>query len=134
MVPKADLMYHLKVARLVSVVEQKLLTFPECLNSPMVASKVHPAQSLVFCIELCQLLFVILYFFFWALYCLSFDLWLLITPLVYSHFYSSSVQTMATPSKQLTKNSPAIHDRLYTDIPTSQPLHLQLSIWTHQCW
>jgi hypothetical protein len=57
------ILYHLKVVRLVSVVEQQLLTFPECLNSPMVDSKVHPAQSLVFCIVLCQLLFVILYTF-----------------------------------------------------------------------
>ena len=34
----------------------------------------------------CTSLFVLLYFFFWPLFCLSFYLWLLITPLVSSNF------------------------------------------------
>jgi hypothetical protein len=36
----------------------------------------------------CRSLFVLLSFFFWSLYCLSFDLLLLITSLVSSHFWS----------------------------------------------
>jgi hypothetical protein len=38
--------------------------------------------DLAFCVMLCRLLFVLLSFFFWPLCCLSFDLRLLITPLV----------------------------------------------------
>ena len=40
---------------------------------------VHGAWSLVFCVVFCRNLFL---FFFCPLYCLSFDLWILITPLV----------------------------------------------------
>ena len=39
------------------------------------------AQSLVFCVVFCESLFIILYFFFWSLHCLSYsDLRLLINP------------------------------------------------------
>jgi hypothetical protein len=47
-----------------------------------VFSGVRVAQSLVFCIVFCISLSVCLSFFFWPLYCLSFELRLLITPLV----------------------------------------------------
>ena len=47
-------------------------------------SGVRVAQSLVFCVMLCRLLFVLLSFL--PLYCLSFNLWLLITHLVSSNF------------------------------------------------
>jgi hypothetical protein len=42
---------------------------------------IHVAQYLVFCV-----LFVFLPFLFWPMYCLSFDLQLLITPIVSSNF------------------------------------------------
>jgi hypothetical protein len=44
---------------------------------------VRVARSLVFCVMFCRSLFVLLTFFFWPLYCMSFfDLQYLITPLV----------------------------------------------------
>jgi hypothetical protein len=63
-------------------VEQALLTHPEHLSSPSVFSGVYVTQSLIFCVVFCRLLFVLLYFFFWPLCCLFFDLQLLITPQV----------------------------------------------------
>jgi len=45
------------------------------------------AQSLVFCIAFCISLFVVLSFFFWTLYYLSFALRLLITPLISSNVF-----------------------------------------------
>ena len=58
------------------LVEQEMLTLPEHLSSPPVFSVVRVAQSLVFCLVFCVLLFVLVSFF---IYCLSFfDLWLLI--------------------------------------------------------
>jgi hypothetical protein len=44
------------------------------------------AWSLVFYVVFCSSLFVPLTFFFWPLYCLSFELWLLIALLVFSIF------------------------------------------------
>jgi len=42
-------------------------------NQPLVLWRVCNAQSLVFCVVFCRLLFVLLgFFFFWPLYCLSF--------------------------------------------------------------
>ena len=49
-------------------------------------SGVRVAQSFLFCVMFCRSLFVPLYFFFWPLYCLSFDLRLLLTPLASSNF------------------------------------------------
>ena len=44
----------------------------------------------------CRSLFVLLSFFFWSLYCLSFDLWILITPMVSSNSsYHSRGRIMA---------------------------------------
>jgi hypothetical protein len=47
---------------------------------------IRVAQSLVFCVVFCWPLFLFLYFFFWPLDCLSFDLHLLTTPLLSSNF------------------------------------------------
>ena len=52
------------------------------MSSPPVFSGVRVARSLNVCVVFCRSLFVLLYFFFWPLCCLSFfDLWILITPL-----------------------------------------------------
>ena len=64
------------------LVEQELLTLPDHLSSPPVCSGVRVARSVVFCVVFCRSLFVLLSFFFWPLCCLSFDLQILITPLV----------------------------------------------------
>ena len=66
----------------VPLVEQELLTIPEHLRSPPVSTGVRVTRSLVVC-----LCFVDrwLSFFFWSLCYLSFDLRILITPLVYSN-------------------------------------------------
>ena len=80
-----------RVTRQVSQVKQELLTFPEYQSSPSVLSGVHISRSLVLCVMFCRSLFVLLYFFFWPLCCLSFfDLRILITPLVSSN--SSSIR------------------------------------------
>jgi hypothetical protein len=88
-----------------NIMEQELLTFPEHIFSPPVFSGVRVTRSIVLyvCLMFCRSLFVLLSFFFWLLYCLSFgyciicllarftasdypfgilDLRLLITPLV----------------------------------------------------
>jgi hypothetical protein len=41
---------------------------------------VRAAPSLIFCVEFCGSLFVLVSFFVWNLICLFFDLWLLVTP------------------------------------------------------
>ena len=47
----------------------------------------YVARSLVFCVMFCRSLCVLLSFFFWSLYCLSFfDLRVLISPLISSNF------------------------------------------------
>ena len=79
-----------RVTRQVSLVEQELPTLLEHLSSLPVFREVHVAPSLVFCVMFCRSLFVLLYFIFWPLCCLSFfDLQILITPLASS---SSSCQ------------------------------------------
>ena len=55
-------------------------------QSPPVFSEVGVAESLVFCVMLCRSLFVLLSFLFWPLYCVFFDLSILISPLVSSNF------------------------------------------------
>jgi hypothetical protein len=77
---------HWTVARWVSHVEQELLTLMEHPSSPLVFSEIDVARSLVFYVVLCKSLFVLLYFIFWPLCCLSFNLQLLIIPLVSSNF------------------------------------------------
>jgi hypothetical protein len=59
----------------------------EHLSSPLVFSEIDVARSLVFCAVFCKSLFVLLYFIFRPLCCLSFfNLQLLIIPLVSSNF------------------------------------------------
>ena len=65
--------------------EQELLSISEYLSSPLICVGFHVARSLVFCLISCRPLFIILFFCFWSLYCLSFDLGLLIIPLVSSN-------------------------------------------------
>ena len=59
---------------------------PEYLRSFQIFSGFRVAQSLVLWVVFCRLLFVLLSFFFWSLYCLSFFLWILVTNLVSSNF------------------------------------------------
>ena len=51
-----------------------------------VLSGIRAARSLVFYAMFCGSLFVLLFLILWALCCLFFDIWLLITPLVCSNF------------------------------------------------
>ena len=67
----------------VTHVEQKVLALPKHPSSPNVFSGVRVARFLVFCVLFSRSLFII---FFLALHCLSFDLRLLITPIVSSNF------------------------------------------------
>jgi len=60
-----------RVTRWVSLVEQELRTLSEHLSSHLVFSGVRVTQSLVFCIMFRRSLFVLLFFFFWPLCCLS---------------------------------------------------------------
>jgi hypothetical protein len=82
--------YHqfvIRVTRWVLLVKQELLSLPEHLSSPLVFSWVCVARSSVFGVMFCRSLFILLFFFFWSLYCLSFyDLQIPTTPLVFSLF------------------------------------------------
>ena len=75
------------------------LILPEHLSSPPDFSGVHGTRSLVFCVMFFRSLFFLWSFFFWPLCCLSFDLRILITPLVSSsssyilNGYSSNIAT-----------------------------------------
>ena len=63
----------------VQLVEQERLTLPKDLSSPPIFSRVRVTRSLVLCVcfvDRC------LSFFFWWICCMSFDLWILITPLI----------------------------------------------------
>ena len=72
-----------RLTRRVSLVEQELLTLPQHLSSPPNFGRVRVTRSLVLYVWFCRSLFVLLYFFFWPLFCLLyFDLRILITPLV----------------------------------------------------
>ena len=76
-----------RVTQWVPLVKQELSTISEQLSTQLVFHLfcgIHVAQSLVFCIMFCRSLFVFLSILFWPLYFLSFNLWLLITPLVSS--------------------------------------------------
>ena len=69
-----------RVTRRVSLVEQELPNIPEHLSSP---PRISGIRSFVFCVVFCRSLFVLLYFFAWLLYCLSFfHSQILISPLV----------------------------------------------------
>ena len=76
---------RLTVTQRSSHVEQELPILLEHTSSPPVSSEIRVARSLV-----CRSLFVLLSFFFWSFYCLSFlDVRLLITPLVSANFSST---------------------------------------------
>ena len=74
-----------RLTRRVPLVEQELLTLPEHLSShPVFSGVIRVTRSLVLCVMFCRSLFVLLYFFFQALYYLSFfDLQILVTSLWY---------------------------------------------------
>ena len=72
-------MVYYQISR-VSQVEQELATLPEHLSSRRFFSGVRFVRSLIFCAILCRSLNVVLFVYFWPLYCLSFfDLRLLIS-------------------------------------------------------
>jgi hypothetical protein len=64
--------------------KHELIALPKCLSSPPGFSGVRVTWSLVLCVMICRSLFVLLSLFFWPLCCLSFNLRILITPLVSS--------------------------------------------------
>ena len=67
---------------LLTLLEHELLTLLEHISSSSIFSGIRVVGSLVFCV-----MAVFLFFFFWRLYYLSlFDLWLLVTHLVFSIF------------------------------------------------
>jgi hypothetical protein len=73
-------------------VEEELPTLPEHVSSPSVFIGVRVTQYLVFCVAFCRLLFALLSVFIWPLLCLSFDLRLLITLLVFfksDHYFTA---------------------------------------------
>jgi len=70
-----------RVTRRAQLAEQELLTILE----HMCSSPVRVARSLVLCVVFCRSLFVLLSFFSWPLYCLFFDIRILIAPLVSSN-------------------------------------------------
>jgi hypothetical protein len=72
-----------RITRRMALVERELSILPEHLGAQTVFSGVLVAPSLVFCVMLSTPLFVLLCFFFWPLCCLSFDLRILITPLIF---------------------------------------------------
>jgi len=65
--------YRLTVTRRVSLVEQELLPLLEYLSTLPVFIWIRIARSLVFCVVFCRSLFVLLFFFFWPLFGLSFS-------------------------------------------------------------
>ena len=76
-----------RVTRWMPLVEQELLILPDHPSSPQVFSGVRVTRSLVLYVMFCRSLFVLLYFFFWPLCCLSFsDLRILIAPLESSNY------------------------------------------------
>ena len=64
----------------------QLITLPEYLSSPPILSGVRVVtRSLLVCVMFCRSFFVLLSFFIWSLFCLSFDLRILIIPLISSN-------------------------------------------------
>ena len=64
--------------------EQELLTLPEHMSSPPVFSGVRFTRSLVLCVCFVDRCLSFCTFFFWPLCCLFFfDIWILLTPLIY---------------------------------------------------
>ena len=94
-------------------------------------------RSLVFYVMFCRSLFVILSFFFWPLYCFSFDLWFLITPLVFQTFPDKfwSFMTHVQPPVQncFVKYLNHINIKIHL-IYSVQILHVTSSIGSHYRW
>ena len=95
-----------RVLRRMPLVEQELTTFPEHLCSPEIFSLVRVTRSIILCAMLCRSLFVLLYFFFWPMCFLSFDLLILITPLVSAN---SSYLVLLLITRYKTKLSEPMH-------------------------
>ena len=121
-------MCHWTVARWVSHVEQELLTLMEHPSSPLVFSEIDVARSLVFYVVLCKSLFVLLYFIFWPLCCLSFNLQLLIIPLVSSNF--SWLITNNLIMWQLSTDLRVIMWQLSTDLRVIHCFYCTLISWS----
>ena len=71
--------------RRVLLVEHELLTIPEHPSSSPIINWNRDTRSLVLCVMFCRTLFALLSFFFRLSCCLSFDLRILISPLVSSN-------------------------------------------------
>ena len=82
-----------RLTRRMPLVERELPTLPEHLSSCPVFSGVRVARSLVLCVCFVDRCLSFCIFFFWTLCCLSFDILILITPLVSSNssYYCRSV-------------------------------------------
>ena len=81
----------------VPLMEQDLRTIPEPMCSSLVFCCVLVARSLFFCAMFCRSLFVLLSSFCWPLCCLFFfDLRILITPLISSHFKTLTFDSWMT--------------------------------------
>ena len=72
-------MHYTGATRRVPLVGQELHTLLEHMSSIPVVNGVRVVRSLDFCVMFYRSLFVLLSFFFWSLYCLSFHLQILIT-------------------------------------------------------
>jgi hypothetical protein len=78
----------------------KRQTIKPCMCSP-VFNGVRVTLSLVLCVEVCRLLFVLLSFLFWSLCCLSFfELRILINHLVSSNFSKNDITRIRKKSKK----------------------------------
>jgi len=93
---KQDFFAKYRQTSRVPLVEQEMLTLPEHLSSPPFFCEVRVILSLDFFVMFCRSLFGILIVFVWPL-CLSFDLWILITPLV-SSISSSGITSLVDPT------------------------------------
>ena len=86
-----------RLTRRVLLVEHELLTLSEHMSSPPAFSGVRVTPSLVLCVCFRRSLFVLLYFFFWPLCCLFFDIRILITSLCYLQALLDVIFTVDIP-------------------------------------
>ena len=68
-----------RVTRPVPLVEQELFILPQHMSSPLIYNGVRFTRSFIFYLVFCRSLFFLLWFFFWPLCSLSFELRILIT-------------------------------------------------------
>jgi hypothetical protein len=109
---------------------RNLLTCQKHLSSPSVFGSAPIAQSLVFCVVFCRSLFVLLSIFLCSLCCLSFDLRLLINPLVYLAFPCHSfVHCVACPlmDKRMTRKG-----WIYQRVNQKPQIEGQATQWTKE--